>query len=149
MSKNTPNTLTGASNAPEDEDLKLLDEAKDQDQQENEDRPEKESHSRGTTFLLTVFLIAFLSPLGFLWWSSIGYESPWTLLEIRDAGNVLDVSYLHGLGTRTVVKTSNDLLLLEQAVRIEVGTTVVLQRNSFAERLCIQGSDRCWYVVNR
>jgi hypothetical protein len=101
------------------------------------------------SFLLTLLLIGFLSPLGFLWWSSIGYESPWSALETHDAGTVLEVSYLHGLGTRTVVKTADDLILLEQAVRIQVGTAVVLQRNSFAERLCIQGSDRCWYVVNR
>ena len=138
MTQNTPPTPYDTSRGPETEELELSDDVEDQDTQ-----------SHVSSVLITLFLIAFLSPLGSLWWSSIGHESPWSPLQTRDAGTVLEVSYLHGLGTRTLIKTSNDLLLLEHAVRIQVGTPVVLQSNAFAERLCIHGSDACWYVVNR
>jgi hypothetical protein len=103
----------------------------------------------GMAVYATLVLLALTSLLGFIWWSSLGFASPWNTFETRDAGVVLDVSYLHGLGTRTLIKTPNDLLLLDRAVRIQVGTDVVLQSNAFAERLCIRGSDRCWNVVNR
>jgi hypothetical protein len=97
----------------------------------------------------TLVLLVLTSLLGFIWWSSQGFASPWTTFETRAQGSVLEVRYLHGLGTRTLIKTPNDLLLLDRAVRIQVGTVVVLQSNAFAERFCIRGSDRCWNVVNR
>ena len=97
----------------------------------------------------TLVLLALTSMAGFIWWSSLGFASPWTTFDARDAGPVLEVSYLHGLGTRTLIKTPNDLLLLDRAVRIQVGMDVVLQSSAIAERLCIRGSDRCWNVVNR
>jgi hypothetical protein len=103
----------------------------------------------GMAVYATLMLLALTSMAGFIWWSTLGFASPWTTFDARGAGSVLEVSYLHGLGTRTLIKTPNDLLLLDRAVRIQVGADVVLQGNAFAERLCIRGSDRCWNVVNR
>lgn len=149
MNQSTYTPYRGINHATDDGDLDLTDDLDDQDMQDKEEKGGKQKKSGVVSVLSTLFLIAFLSPLGFLWWSTIGYESPWSQLETRDAGKVLEVSYLHGLGTRTLIKTADDLILLDQAVRMPIGTEVVSQRNAFAERLCIKGKDRCWYVVNR
>ena len=89
MSTHTP--FRGINHALEDGDLDLTDDLDDQDMQDKEEKGDQKKKSGVVSVVSTLFIIAFFSPLGFLWWSSIGYESPWSQLEIRDAGKVLGV----------------------------------------------------------
>ena len=85
----------------------------------------------------------------FFVWSSESFDSPISRYETSDAGTVMDVAYLHGLGTRTQIKTTTDLFLVAQAAHVHVGDMLVLQTNDYAQRLCIKTTERCWLVVNR
>ena len=104
-----------------------------------------------TEGVITVGLLcmAVMLTVAFFVWSSVSFDSPISRYEQSDAGTVMDVTYLHGLGTRTQIKTTMDLYLVAQAARIRIGDVVVLQTNEYAQRLCIKSTEHCWLVVNR
>jgi hypothetical protein len=75
-------------------------------------------------------------------------ESPMKRFETRSAGTVVDVRFHHGLGKRTEVRTTTDILLVVEAARLAIGQEFVLQRSENSERLCVKDLQRCWRVVN-
>jgi hypothetical protein len=75
-------------------------------------------------------------------------ESPLTRYEARSAGTVVELRFHHGLGTRTEIRTTTDILLVVDAARLAIGQEVVLQNSKTNERLCVKDLQRCWRVAN-
>jgi hypothetical protein len=105
--------------------------------------------SREGVVTVGLLCLTVMLTVAFFVWSSESFNSSISRYESSEAGTVMDVAYLHGLGTRTQIKTTTDLFLVAQAAHVHVGDMLVLQTNNYAQRLCIKTTERCWRVVNR
>jgi hypothetical protein len=60
----------------------------------------------------------------------------------------MDVHSHQGLGKRTEVRTTTDILLVVEAARLAINQEVVQPRSANSERVCVKDLQRCWRVVN-
>ncbi len=117
------------------------------DQATTERNSEDELSVEGIATVLAL-LFCVIVTVGFFAWSGVGFDSPLSRYQTTPAGTVTDLAYLHGLGTRTQIRTTADLYLVVDAAHVRVGDEMVLQTNEYARRLCIRATDHCWRVIN-
>jgi hypothetical protein len=105
--------------------------------------------SNKARILFALSLVIVLVCLMLLIQIAFDLESPLTRYATRSVGTVAELRFHHGLGTRTEIRTTTDILLVVEAARLAIGQEVVLQHSKTNERLCVKDLQRCWRVVNR
>lgn len=110
------------------------------------DTPQQSLEGRVTA---AVALFALFTCAAYVIGSGLDLEVPLLNYQTTDAGQIQAVTFHHGFGTRTEIRTTTDFLLLSQAAHVVVGEAVVLQRNDWDERLCVKNTKRCWQVADK
>lgn len=101
--------------------------------------------------LVSAFALIFVLLLALAFWPQTKQLIPGLADPplVQSLGDVIETSYIGGLGTRTQVRTNHKTVLLIGAIELDKGTTVERRSTPISEQLCVSGTDKCYAISSR